>query len=71
MGIGHSRVSATEGRELSYSSSGDIVQRPIIYIEANELAYFSDEDVNNIQKSINEMAVCREIFDSWAAKLAE
>lgn len=42
-----------------------------MYIEADELAYFSDEDVNNLQKSINEMAACREIFDSWAAELAE
>jgi hypothetical protein len=68
MGNDHSRVSP---RERSYSSGEDTVQRPIIYIEANELAYFSDEDVDDIQKSINEMAICRGIFDSWAAELAE
>ena len=65
MGTSHSHVSPTE-----YPSGRDTVQKPI-YIEANKLAYFSAEDVNNLQTSINEMAACRRIFDSWAAELTK
>ena len=62
----HSYVSPTK-----HSSSMDTVQKPIIFIEANKLAYFSNEDVNALQKSITEMAACRGIFNSWAAELVE